>query len=402
MSAGSLAAPPSPMAPPSPAAAPRFRQSLAVITHVPHWPGDGGPGAAVAYEPYVREIRVWARLFARVEVCAPRAEGPVAGSHAPYGARNVHWTPVRYSSSYERSGQLARAVQLPGLALAIAGVIRRSDVVLLRSPGHSGLIGRPIADLLGKPHVTKWAGFLGAFPQERIPRRLERRMVERSRWPVMMYGEGGGHLLSFPPALMTEAELAEAAALSASRRWSPPWQILAVGRLLDEKGFDLAIRGLGALHARHPTLPWSFTLVGDGPELEPLRRLAADVGIADRVEFAGALPFGVVQRRYGEAHVVIMPGTQEGWPKIIAEAWAHGAVPVAAAGGIVPWIMRDRAGATFAPTPDALADVLHGLLGDPAALAAAGARGPALAREISLEAFGRRVEAVLTERLGLA
>ena len=396
---------PAPAHPTDPAAAgpPRFAGTLGVVTHVPHWPGDGAPGGALAYEPYVRELRVWARLFARVEVLAPAADGPVAGSQLAYGLPNVRWTPVRYSLSYARAGQAARLLQLPALAVALARLARRSDVVLLRSPGHPALVGRLLADVLRVPHVTKWAGLFGAFPGERLPSRVERRMVERGRAPVLVYGAfDRPHLLSFPPALMTDAELAHAAALAAARAWTPPWRILAVGRLLDVKNFDLALRGLAALRAREPALPWTFTLVGDGPEEGALRRLAAEGGIADRVTFAGALPFAEVQRAYAEAHVVVMPGVKEGWPKIIAEAWAHGAVPAAAEAGIVPWIMRGAAGATFAPTPDALAECLARLLADPVALAAAGARGPARAAELPLDAFGARVERVLVERCGLA
>jgi len=38
------------------------------------------------YEPYVREMRVWADLFEEVVVCSSRAEGPMRGNLAATGA----------------------------------------------------------------------------------------------------------------------------------------------------------------------------------------------------------------------------------------------------------------------------------------------------------------------------
>jgi glycosyltransferase involved in cell wall biosynthesis len=266
------------------------------------------------------------------------------------------------------------------------------------------LFARVLADARGVRHITKWAGFFGDFPGERIPARIERALARRSRGPVLIYGPAAqSHLVSFPPALMSVAELERGAVLAQRRAWNPPWRILSVGRLLNVKGFDLALRGLGRLRVLDPDLAWAFTLIGDGPEAEALRQLAVDVGIADRVHFAGAQNFGVVQERYAEAHAVIMPGVVEGWPKIIAEAWAHAAVPVAARAGLVPWIIGDGgAGVIFDPTPDGLGIALRELLSSPTRMRALSARGPACAAELSLESFTSRLERVLVDECGLS
>jgi glycosyltransferase involved in cell wall biosynthesis len=305
--------------------------------------------------------------------------------------------------AYGTRAQFSRALHLPGLAIALDRLVRESDIVLLRAPGHPALVARILADARGVRHITKWAGFFGDFPGERRPARLERALARRSRWPVLIYGPSEqANLVSFPPALMSVAELRRARDLAARRTWEPPWRILCVGRLLNVKGFDLALRGLGRLRVLHPELPWVFTLIGDGPEADSLRRLAADAGIEDRIHFAGARSFEVVQEHYAEAHAVIMPGVVEGWPKIIAEAWAHAAVPVAASAGLVPWIMGDgRAGVAFEPTPDGLAAALHALLTSPERMHEMSDRGPERAAELSLESFTTRLVRVLENGCGL-
>ncbi|MBA3714107.1 MAG: glycosyltransferase family 4 protein [Pyrinomonadaceae bacterium] len=381
----------------------RFNKKLGVVTHVPHWTGPDG--AAWAYEPYVREMRVWAELFSHVEICAPVAEGPMRGNQAPYDRANIIWRPVSYCWSVSRRSQLKRAFQMPGLVQSVNRIIRRSDLVHLRSPGHPGLIGNLLVRLMYRRSITKWAGFFGPYEGERLPSRIDRWLLILSgaRHPVLIYGPSErSHLLSFLPALMSTEELAQSRQLSSGRCPPPVWMFLSVGRLEPEKGFDLAIRGLGELRRLRPELDWKYTLIGDGPAADGLREQAMQSGIADRMLFTGALPFNEVQKHYAEAHVAIMPGIVEGWPKIIAEAWAHGAIPVAASAGIVPWILQDKdVGVQFQPTPAGLAKALAELLDDPERIKIMSEKLMPRAEELSLESFKSRLEHVLIEHCGM-
>jgi glycosyltransferase involved in cell wall biosynthesis len=382
---------------------PRFQKCLGVVTHVPHWSGtDGTPWA---YEPYVRELRLWADLFTRVEILAPFAEGPMQGNQAPYERPNVVWRPFSYSLSYDPWSPLRRLTQVPALALQIDRLIADCDLIHLRSPGHPALVGQLLVRLRQKFSIAKWAGLFDSFPGERLPSRFERRLVRwcSDRHPVLIYGPTNHpNMIPFMPALMTDRELVRARHLSGGKNWSPPWRLLSVGRLLAVKNFETAIRGLGELHERRPDLEWEYTLIGDGPEASALRELAVHCGIAERVHFTGALPFDEVQKYYASAQLVIMPGVMEGWPKIIAEAWAHRAVPVAAAAGLVPWILQGADyGVPFRPTPRGLADALTTLMGDEMRLKALLGRCATRSNDLSLERFKEQLEEVLVARCGL-
>jgi len=175
-----------------------------------------------------------------------------------------------------------------------------------------------------------------------------------------------------------------------------------VGRLEPEKGFDLAIRGLGEFRRLRPALDWKCTLIGDGLVANELRELATNCGIADRALFTGALPFAEVRKHYAEAHAAIMPGVVEGWPKIIAEAWAHGVIPVAASAGLVPWILQEEdAGVQFHPTPVGLANALAELLDDPERIKSRFGKLMPRAEALSLDSFKTRLERVLIDHCGL-
>lgn len=376
---------------------------LGVIGHVPHW--TGASGEPLAYEPYVREMRIWADLFSEIHICSPKGDGPVQGNVASYDRANIRWHPVSYTLAPGRSGAIRRLFQLPGMTLAVLRTLRASEFVHLRSPGHFALVGAVLTRVMGRASITKWAGENASYQGERLTALIHRKIecARSRRNSVLVYGPAKySHQISFIPALMTEQELAEARRLSSPKDWYAPWLILSVGRMVPEKGFDLALQGLAKLKQNRSDLNWRYVLVGDGQCRQNLLAQAKELGIADRVVFTGALSFGQVQERYAAAHLVIMPGVKEGWPKVIAEAWAHGAIPVAARGGIVPHILRDgNAGVIFEPNPPALAQALASLLANPALMQAMAAGTYRYCEELSLTQFKRRLEQVLIEKCGL-
>jgi glycosyltransferase involved in cell wall biosynthesis len=380
----------------------RVPARLAVIGSPAHW--VGGDGAPRSYEPYVREMRIWADLFESVDVWGPSGEGPARDNLAPYERPNVSWHPIAYPGRGGLSGKLARLAHLPAMAATVWSAVRGADFVLLRSPTHFSLVGSLAVRLLRKPSLTKWAGLNAPFPGELWTEKLQRRLegLSSRRNLVLVYGrETRRNHVSFIPALMSLDELRRAAELGGDRRPPPPWEILSVGRLYWDKGFDLALRGLAALCRRRPEIAWRYTLVGSGPEESALRSLAEQSGIADRVEFTGALPFDSVQKRYATSHVVVMPGVMEGWPKVVAEAWAHGAYPVAANAGLASWILREPgSGLLFSATPDGLAAALERVLDGRETVAPAELR-IGMARRLSLESFRDGIAALLKERFGL-
>jgi glycosyltransferase involved in cell wall biosynthesis len=68
---------------------------------------------------------------------------------------------------------------------------------------------------------------------------------------------------------------------------SPAW-IVYSGSVAERNGLDLVVRALSLLADECPTL--RFRVLGEGPAVEPVTRLAQDLGVADRVEFRGFIP----------------------------------------------------------------------------------------------------------------
>ncbi len=101
--------------------------------------------------------------------------------------------------------------------------------------------------------------------------------------------------------------------------------ILTVGRLTHQKGHDLVIRAFASIADEFSQ--WRVRIVGEGPLRDDLVKLAANLGVADRVELPGRSIEPEVE--YESAGLFVLPSRFEGFPNALLEAMAAGCPVVA-------------------------------------------------------------------------
>jgi glycosyltransferase involved in cell wall biosynthesis len=169
----------------------------------------------------------------------------------------------------------------------------------------------------------------------------------------------------------------------------------SLGRLTDQKGYDLLVRALVELPSAR------LLLVGDGPQRPALERLAGELRVADRLQITGWLQDA--PRMLGEFDIFALPSRWEGMPLSILEAMHAGLPVVACDVGSVGEAVRDRETGYLVPVEnlDVLRDRLGTLLADDVLRRGMGAR----ARELACRCFtdarmARRYEAIYGSMVG--
>lgn len=133
--------------------------------------------------------------------------------------------------------------------------------------------------------------------------------------------------------------------------------VLAGGRFVRKKGFDLLIRAWAAINGDIDAPLW---LAGDGPERSALEELVAQLGLAERVRFLGAVPHERMLGLVAGSTLCVVPSREEPYGIIVVEAQALGAPVVACAVGNIPMLIRSGVTGFLAdPTPESLASVLR-------------------------------------------
>lgn len=180
------------------------------------------------------------------------------------------------------------------------------------------------------------------------------------------------------------------AATSDPARVLPP-TLVSVGHLVARKRHADVVRALWSLRDRHPTL--RYVVVGDGPEREPLRALAARLGVGDRVQLRGQLPpeQAVAEARRGS--VFVLPSVDEAFGVAYIEAMAGGVPAVGCRGEPGPEDIAAAGGGIVLVAPgdvEALAETVDRLLSDPAWARELGERGRrTVEQEFTWEHCGR-------------
>ena len=163
--------------------------------------------------------------------------------------------------------------------------------------------------------------------------------------------------------------------------------VLAVGRLVEKKGFHVLLDALAILQARN--VPFRATIVGQGELEDALREQVASSGLEGRVTLRGALDQGAVRGLMRSATLFCLPciigedGNRDALPTVLLEALASGLPCVSTDVTGVPEILGcGEAGAIVAQNdPLGLADAVETLFADPTIRAHYAEAGRARAKE---------------------
>lgn len=128
--------------------------------------------------------------------------------------------------------------------------------------------------------------------------------------------------------------------------------IVALGRLVDQKGFDVLVRAFATVADDFPE--WQLIVYGEGPRRNALEQRVADLGLTNRIHLPGktVTPDAVL----ANAAIFALPSRYEGFPNALLEAMSHGCACVASNCDSGPAdLMSDGVNGRLVPVDDVLA-----------------------------------------------
>jgi glycosyltransferase involved in cell wall biosynthesis len=153
-----------------------------------------------------------------------------------------------------------------------------------------------------------------------------------------------GHIHSFLNPCLTGYELQRAREEAKGKRLTSPMRLLYVGRVEAGKGILRAVEIVRRV--RQAGIPADLDVVGDGPE-----RAGIEAGVDAPVRTHGWLNRQNIEPLYRAAHFLLLPTASEGWPKVLSEGMAYGALPLAGnVGSIGQHLAEFATGAAFDPS----------------------------------------------------
>lgn len=176
-----------------------------------------------------------------------------------------------------------------------------------------------------------------------------------------------------------------------------PW-LVSMGRLTDQKGFDLLLQAFAKVAPQYPD--WQLLILGRGELRSQLLEMKDSLGLGNRVVFTGALsnPFAVLK----QAKLFVMASRNEGFPMAHGEALACG-LPVVCTdcpSGPSEMIRQDVDGLLVANQDvDALAAAMTSLMSDESRRQEMAAKAPEVLERFGLDAIVAQWEILIDKLL---
>ena len=172
--------------------------------------------------------------------------------------------------------------------------------------------------------------------------------------------------------------------------------VVAMGRLTQQKGFDLLLRAFHQCAKEHDD--WSLIILGEGEERRSLEKLTSELGLRGRVSFPGLVqePTQILKG----ADLFVMPSRYEGFPNALLEAMACGLAVISTDCDSGPRdIIRDGVDGVLVPPNDmdALALAMDRLMRNQAERQRLGAQAVEVSERFSLERIMNMWDNLLTQ-----
>jgi glycosyltransferase involved in cell wall biosynthesis len=275
------------------------------------------------------------------------------------------WTVLRSSlaalARFWRALSAVDCVWLLGphpLAIAFAGLaaVRRRRVVLgvrqdLPAYVESRHPDRRLLQLAGRALDLTWRALARAFPVVVVGPEIAARYV------------GARSVLEIAVSLIDEDDLVPPAD-ALRRSYDDEVRVISVGRLEAEKNPLLLADVLGRLLEDGDR--WRLVVCGEGAMRAALEDRLHELGVAERAELLGYVPFGPrLLSLYRESHALLHVSWTEGLPQVIVEGFAAGVPVVATDVGGVGAAFGDAVRLVPAGNADAAATALRDIVADP-------------------------------------
>ena len=229
---------------------------------------------------------------------------------------------------------------------------RKANVVHSRGPTGPMFLALIVSFIYRKPiwwfkYANNWndshAPFFWSLQRKMMIKNTASFGTVNGSWPNMPK-----HILAFEnpclDVIPNEAELLK------RKEFNPKLKLLFVGRIEDKKGYSLILESIKSIPKERLE---SLVFIGNGPDEQLLIEQISSHPYSDQLFYLGAQSKKAVFKAMLEAQFLLLPtSSSEGFPKVIAEAWCNGCVPIVMDISSIGQYVQDEVNGFICPTGD--------------------------------------------------
>ncbi|WP_353777916.1 glycosyltransferase [Winogradskyella sp. 3972H.M.0a.05] len=322
---------------------------LCVISHTEHYKTDDG--VIVGWGPTINELNHLLDKFDEIYHVAMLHEGKAPESSLPYASSKIKFVPLPALGGTTIASKLKIVSNFPKVLSIVKATLKKVDVFQLRTPTGIAVVLIPYFTIFSKK--KGWYKYAGNWNQKNPPLgyALQRWMLKQQSRKVTINGYWENqpeNSFSFENPCLTLNEIEEGLKVINHKNLNEGITFCFVGRLERPKGVERIINAFSLLDREKKDLVKTIHMVGDGPERHYFEDIAAKSGV-DFV-FHGFRSRSEVFEIYKTSQVFLLPSSaSEGFPKVIAEAYNFGCIPVVSSISSITHYISDNNGCIVDP-----------------------------------------------------
>lgn len=173
--------------------------------------------------------------------------------------------------------------------------------------------------------------------------------------------------------------------------------LLVVGRIAQEKSIDIILKAMPEVFEKRPLA--RLLIVGDGPYRNTLEKMASDLGISEKITFAGSKPWAEIGGYYQTADIYLSASSSETQGLTFVEAMASGIPVIAKKDPCLYGLVENGVSGFMFEKDGELASLINSVLSDREKLKEISENAVISAEKFSAQTFGKNALALYEQVL---
>ena len=368
-----------------------------IITHAVHKIKDG---QIYAYEPYVREMNLWAKYVDEIIILAPMSNDEIQNIEIAYEHGNIKIIEIPNFDITSIKNLLRSLVVIPKICWQIYKVMKQSNHIHLRCPGNVGLLGCLMQIFFPSKYKTaKYAGNWDPESKQPITYKFQKWLLGNTfltkNIKVLVYGDWlnqSKNIVPFFTASYHQSEIEEI----------PIKDLNDQIKLIFVGGLTVGKQPLLSIKATHELIKKGYNvclnIYGDGVMRTEIENYISVHQLENQIVLHGNVNKEVVKVAFQTSHFLIFISKSEGWPKVVAEAMFWECLPISSKVSCIPYMLgHNTRGKVVDPFVEKVVSAIEEYLLNHDLYKLQIGNAKIWSRMYTLEKFDREIEKILNE-----
>lgn len=309
-----------------------------IITHAVHKLKDG---RFYGYEPYVREMNLWAKYVDEIIIIAPISDEEISPIEIAYQHPKIKIVPIPKFDVTSMINILISIIVIPKICWLIYKVMQQTNHIHLRCPGNVGFLGSFVQVLFPfKNKTVKYAGNWDPESKQPLSYRIQKWILSNTfftkKCKVLVYGKWENQSKNITPFFTASYERKEIELIK-RKPFNNTIQLIFVGAFSEGKQPLLSVKTAQQLILQGYDV--KLDMFGNGVQFLEVEKYISDNSLGKNIILHGNQSKNTVKEFFKSAHFLIFISKSEGWPKVLAESMFWGCLPISSSVSCVAYML---------------------------------------------------------------